>query len=500
MPTHAYLTNVAYREEKQQVLAEFSDESKKAAHRFTFFPFINFSTKLSNGQLEDLLLSLGIKKFKVSGENEKKRIETVSFSELKKISNVFARAFGEKPLLLEPERQFLLENKWKFFDEFELTDFGPMKTKNYFSDIGFFLTKKIPFGEAVRIDEDGTVALVEKAALSRILSVKMENAPESSKDATEIFLENMYFKTGMPFTFKENEKFYAVKEFAPLGHYENISEIDFSPVWAQMFTKNFFNIGLETKNCSCCSPITVDDKNLYPDSMIEVIFNEDAVFFESSSNNFSKKFHDEKPFHEARLEKRREFFLKNYPVGPFFNGQKELVPLGDAKRLLTNEKASFGKNHLLSWFCKNEESFFSKEISGINSEIVALNSYVEKSGHSLFTKTDPVYWFSMIQARLLGGILMEIPFQLMNLNSKFFSPSIAGTINSVQESTICKFKEFSEKRGYRVLYADQKGAFVRGFSSLALAKSFSKEYCLPQPEIRAFSLSSKIERRNSRWA
>ncbi len=490
------LTNVQYNESKQELLVEFSNASGKTVERIEFFPHLNFSTKLSRDNLEELLFSFGLKKFKIEEKGEKhpdrhkKTVIAPSFVELKKISLVLAKAFGKKPLIIEPERQFLLSKGWSYFDVFD------EKTKEKISSLpenGFFLTKQIPFDHAIELAEKETISLVTRAAISNILSVKIQNVPSKKEDIVETMLENIYFKSGYPISFKEKNDFYSAKEFAPLGYYENISKIDFSPIWIQLFTNSFFNIGQETKNCSCCQPITLDNLNLYPDSMIEVIFSNDAVFYESSSQSFAKKFHNENPGKDSREQKKREFFMRSYPVGPFFKNQKALVPISDAKHLLETKKASLGKNHSLSWFCRKNESMFSKEITALNQKILVLTKSFDHSTASLAPTKDFKFWFSSAQIDAYSKILSEIPFQLLNLNSKFFSHELASSIKSIQEATIHKFREFSEKKGYRVLHTDRKSAFIRGDASLTLVKSFSEELSLPRPLVKAFSEASKLQ-------
>lgn len=480
------LTNVQYNESKQEVLVEFSGEDFKVVERFPFFPYLNFSTKLHRDSLEEILFSFGLKKFKIFEENDNKKIIASSFAELKKISSCIGRAFGKKPLILEPERQFLIEKNWSYFDSFD-EDFKKIESQ----DFGFLLTKYIPFNHAMELAEKETLELVKKATLSKILSVKLSSIPKKKEEIIETFLEKIYFSSGAPVSIKEPNFFYLVKDFAPLGYYENISKIDFSPVWIQLFSKNFFNIGLETKNCSCCPPVTLDDPNLYPDSMISVCFTNDASFYESTSASFARKFHIENSGKEWREQKKKEFFMRAYPIGPFFKNQSVLVPLEDAKLLLSEKKVILGKNHSLSWFCKINESFFSKELKKINELNV---NFSKKSEYNLelFNKNDFVFLFNSFERENYLEIISEIPFQLLNLNSKFFSQDLASVVKSVQEATIHKFKTFSEKQGYRVLYADKKSAFVRGHSSLSLLKSFAKELSLPQPEIKAFSQSSKL--------
>jgi hypothetical protein len=485
------LTNVQYNESKQEVLVEFSYDALKVVERIPFFPYLNFSTKLSRDNLQEILFSFGLKKFKIldsnNSDNENKKIIASSFSELKKISIVIAKAFGKKPLILEPERQFLLEKNWSYFDCFKNNE-----KIDESCDFGFLLTKLIPFEDAIELAENETLSLVEKATLSKILSVNISNLPKKKEDIVETFLENIFFKSGISISFKEKNDFYLIHEFAPLGFYENISKIDFSLVWIQLFTKKFFNIGFETKNCSCCQPIILDDVNLYPDSMIEIVFLEDMIFYESTSKSFAKKFHEQNPGKEWREKKKKEFFMRAYPIGPFFKNQNCMVPINDAQFLLSEKKVSLGKKHELSWFCKKNESFLSKEIIKINSRLFEISKKIDSQIITLEKNIDFNFYFNKYELENFGKIISEIPFQLLNLNSKFFSSELANVIKFVQEATIYKFREFSEKNGYRVLHANSHSAFIKGYSSLKLVKSFSKELSFPQPKILAFSQSSKL--------
>jgi len=309
-----------------------------------------------------------------------------------------------------------------------------------------------------------------------------------------LFLENIFFKHGAQISWGKGKEFFICQEYAPLGFFDSVSSIDFSFVWAQLFAHSFFNLGADTSNCSCCTPITLSDKNLYPSSLIEVEFLADNFFFDSSSHSFALGFHKNHPFKEHRFAKRKEFFLKSFPVGPFFRGDKAKLPLDDAKRLLGDERIKMGdkEGHELNWFCTKKESFLSFELSNAFSQLSKLNNFLNSFSQNLFEGKPFSYYFAAAQLRALNALLSEIPFQLINTNSKFFSLPLARNILAVQEATMYKFREFSEQHGYRVLHADGRSAFIKGFSSLRLAKSFAKASSLPQPQIRAFSKQTKI--------
>ena len=491
MPTHMYLTKVTHNAEKKEMLVEFRNKENKIVQRFDFYPFLVLSKEIEKEKIQELLLSIGLKNFQIEKKNKYLKIITSSFNELKKISNSLALHTGKKPLTLEPERQFLLQKNWNYYDAFIFENSKIIKS-NEDKDIGFLITKEILFNEAVELDEEGTKFLVEKFSLSALLKVPLEKVPTSLQEKTELFIENIFFSSGFGISWDKNEKFHSAREFAPYGIYETVSTIDFSSAWPQLISKNFFNLGTDTLNCNCCKPIKLNDSNLLPSSFIEVKFLEDAFYYESTSSTFALEYHKNKPFGENRKEKKKEFFMKMYPVGPFFRNEKVLLPSEDAKKLLDEKKVSLGTNHSPSWFCKNKESFLSKSIRKYTLQMHSLSTTLSTHQIRLFEKNNSSYYFYHALLNSLSILVSELPFQLMNPLSSFFSPLLANSILSVQEATLFKFKEFSEKKGYRVLHLSSKKAFIKGFSSLSLAKSFSRETSLPQPKIHAFSSQTTL--------
>ena len=491
MPTHVYLTKVTFNSEKKEILAEFRNSNSKVVKRFDFYPFLVLPKEMNKEMVEELLLCVGIKGFRIEKKNKYLKIICSSFDALKKISNALALHTGKKPLILEPERQFLIQKNWNYYDSFIFENDLLVKddTKH---DIGFLVTKEVLFKEAVELDEEGTLFLVEKFSLSALLRVPLEKVPTSLQEKTEIFLENIFFANGIGISWEKNNSVYFAKDFAPYGSYDSVSTIDFSSTWPQLITKNFFNLGVDTINCNCCKPIKLNDSNLLPSSLIEVEFLEDAFYYDSTSNTFALNYHKSNPFEKNRFEKKKEFFMKIYPVGPFFKNQKCLIPITDAKKLLDESKVKLVKKHESVWFCKNKESFLSKAIRKYNEKSVLLASNNLSYQNTLFEKNNSSFYFTNALVNSVNILVQEVPFQLMNQRSSFFSPLLASSILSVQEATLFKFKEFSEKKGYRILHLNSKKAFIRGFSSLSLTKSFSRETSLPQPKIHAFSAKTTL--------
>ena len=455
MPTHIYLTKVTFNPEKKEMLVEFRNNKNKVVKRFDFYPFLVLPKEMNKEKIEELLLCVGIKGFRVEKKNKYLKVICSSFIELKKISNTLALHTGKKPLVLESERQFLIQKNWNYYDTFIFENDFLVKVDEK-PDLGFLITKEINFGEALLLNEEETLFLVNKFALSALLKIPFTQIPSLTQAMTEIFVENIFFSNGIGISWAKNDSFYFAKEFAPYGSYESVSTIDFSSAWPQLITKNFFNLGIDTINCNCCKPIKLSDSNLLPSSLIEVEFLEDAFYYDSTSNTFALTYHKNNPFEKNRLEKKKEFFMKIYPVGPFFKNQKCLVPLNDAKKLLDESKVKLAKNHSSNWFCKNKESFLSKSIRKYTDQSLLLSSNNTSSQNTLFEKNNSSFYFTSALLNAVNALVQELPFQLMSPRSSFFSPILASSILSVQEATLFKFKEFSEKKGYRILHLNSK--------------------------------------------
>jgi len=487
-----FLTSVSYNESKKEVLVEFSNKSSRMIERFKFYPFFRLPISIDSSKLKELILSFGIKGFSLVEKSSFYYLHASSFGELKKIANVLGNCFGKLPLVVEPERQFLLEKGWTYFDSFIYFSNSFVKVDSFNKDVSFAILPEIPFSQALKIDEKQALFSVEQAALSSILSVPLHLVPREAKGREELFLENIFFKNA-EFVLWEKQESLASYSGVPFGFFDKVSVMDFSPLWAQLFSKSFFNVGPETKNCSCCKAFTLDDKNILPSSLIEVVINEDNFYFESSSPSFSKEFNITHEGKSLRIEKKKEYFLKDLPIGPLNRGERVLLPLLDAKNLLRDESVSLGANHKVEWFCLKSESFFSKEISSFSSK---LSSFIESSSFAQEKLFDFGFekLFSEYYVKNLGYLIAEIPFQLMNSSSKFQSVSLAKTIIGIQEATLFKFREFSEKNGYRVIHADKRNVFVKGYSSLALAKKFSNELSLPCVGIKGFSSGQRLSK------
>ena len=486
MRPHKYLFKVEYVEEKCEIICYFKDSSSQIAKRFSFKPYFILDNTINIEDIKKLLVFFDFKNFNICDYGSNKIVSSNSFNNLKKISQVIAFCSGKKYLVLEPERVFLIEKDWSYFDSFCFEYNIPQKVFVE-KDFSFFLIPNIDFAEALNINKKNLISLISQSALSNLLKLPIGELPENIDEQTESLLENIYFSNGVPITWKKENKVFSHIDFAPYGLFEDFSEIDFSFVWLQTMTNNFFNIGKDVINCDCCKPVKIDDKNILPSSLIEIIPLEKDFFYISTSGSFSNLFNINNPNKKIRRLKKNEFGLKNFPVGPLNSNNKYLVPLVDAIKLLDEKKVVLSKNHSLLWSCTKKESFFSSEIKKLNEFIFSIENELKKYSSNLLFENSFDYFFASSLLSFSKNIFLNIPFHLTKPFSKFSSIDLAQTIVAVQESVLFKFKEFSEQEGARIIYSTNKNVFLRSKYSLSLTRNFAKKLKLPRPVVSGFS-------------
>lgn len=493
MTQHMFLVKVTHNPKKNEIICYFQNDYKKLAKKFVFFPSLNIPKEINSVKLKNLLLFNKIKNFKIVKFGNKKKLITNTFCDLKKISLLLARLTNKKLIVVSPQKNFLLDKNWSYFDSFLISDSSVQKS-NELIDFSKFIFKEISFLEAKKLSKKETDILIQKYVLSNLLKIPIEEVILKKEKINEIFIENIFFKNSWFINWEKNSEMSFAFEFEPFGVFEKISQIEFSSIWPKLISKNFFNIGFENMNCSCCKPIKLDDKNLLESSFIEIIINQDNLFFESFSQSFSNHFHKNNFNKEKRLLKKKEFWFKKIPIGPFFKNQKVLIPLSDAKKLLDEGLVSLVKNHKICWSCNKKNNFLSTEIELISKKIFDIDKKLNKieSKKSLFSEKIFIEEYLHFSKYYLEHLVTDLPFHLTDSESLFFNYRLASAIIFMQESIIEKFNNFSEKTGFRVIHANKKNAFIKGFSPILLTNQFSIDLNLPKPKISNFSAIKKF--------
>ncbi|HLC36534.1 MAG TPA: hypothetical protein VJK05_02920 [archaeon] len=497
-PNSFYLTNVKYLHEKKQAIVEYSNKNEKFSERKTFFPKFYLSKELINaGLLKEVLSLYNPKKFKII-ENEKNSIAVLasSFDDLKKIAYLVFSSFKVNPLILSPERQFLIENNLSFYDKFIKADNGLIRVEDFsvpeieaeFLSDDFSNT----LNQLIESNKSTASRLSDSIILSSILSVPVMEIPEKKALITEAFFEKMFFKFREALPRKEAAK----TEIEKINYSKILNdfvEVDFSFVWPNLFSFPLFNLGFDSKNCGCCIPATINEKNLSLSSLIEVEFLMNGIYFESSHLTWSKEFHEKNEGKHLRERMQKEWFLKSIPAGPFKEKQKALIPLSDLKELLKENKARVLSRHELIWFCEKKESFLSKEISSLNKKIELIGRIIKEaelralSEHKLMAsmvlEKDSDFFYLKRFKENLSDLLSFIPSYLFFNNSKFFSMDLFNAVKVMQKKTLNEFNEFFQKNGSKAVQTYSK-SFVKKEKALHLLKEFAFESSIPVPKLQ----------------
>jgi hypothetical protein len=491
-PTQTWLTDVKYLEGKRAVALEFSRLDNRRMSRLPFFPsFYATQKELAFDNLKETLSSER-KRFKLEKEGPAFKISASTFSDLQNLANALFSENGFRPLVLEPERQFLLERNWSFFDCFTQASEN-FERSSCFSlpeaKLGLFSEPLHETLEQLLLSKPKVAEkTVESIVLSQLLSIPIPQLPEASFLQHERLLENIFWKSGLNIGKTSQEKetnFEKTSKFNAKG----FQEIDFSSLWSALLTKPLFNLGFDSLNCGCCIPQSQFHKNVLPNSLVIVEMRKDGFFFESALPSFSQKFHESSPEKESRLRRKEEFCLKTIPLGPFFRNQCAEIPLFDALKLQSKGDAVIAKPTKLFWFCQSQESLLSKQINRLNKKISFLGTALEEMGKSALKQhkvlgssilaASPDFLFQKTRLRLLSRLLSSIPGQLSSQKSAFFSMPLGSAIEAIEASVLESFESFAASKKCRVVTTKNNRALLRSEKPYSLIKQFSEKERVP---------------------
>ena len=496
-PNAYFLSRLHYRPDKRQIVAEFSCNSKRQSRRFTFFPALFISKKFMGlERLRETISAYDPRKFKLEENTESSKITCSTYADAWNICALISKAAGRKPILMPPERQFLVANSWSYFDRFELSTEIPEKTGGFaFPETGiegFIGSISSIFGEMRRLGTGAEILFLRKIVLSNALKVPLEDVSESRFSQAEILLENIYFSHG--YLSHENADAGKAPDFS--GKPETgtgAPKVVFGNVWRTLFTKSFFNVGPDSFKCGCCVPSSLAEKNMLPSSTVIVEFMADGIYYESKIDTWAREFHATQPGRKERERYARENFLHKEWVGPFFSGQNASIPIADARQLQeTNLISGAWLPDNLLWFCMKNESALSatiireekeiKRISEISQNTRNISIIYNGLSFSSALEKDAEFSYFDILASEKSALLSQLPENILSPESGFYGPELAAAVMGIRESTMSLFRDFAEKKGFRP--SEKKGEFsLSPGNHLLLTKSFSEQFSVPKPTI-----------------
>lgn len=500
MPERFWLVNCLYDEEKRQVIAEYANEKRSIVKRNPFYPcFFTSKSAIDGKALNDLRQSFNAKRILLDeGKGHSFKVIASTFTDLKAFASLLKASFNIQVHLMDAERQFLLLNKQSFFDEFVLIDSSLHQLNEASVPEARLeessLSLKDELSVLIRKDEAKATELARTIFLSNFLSVHPTVLPEPKKELAERFLEKLFFDNSFP-AFSGNEQKHQGLQESVKGSFNELTEIDFRQVWPKLLSFPFHNLGTDTMNCPCCKPSGILDSNVSLQSFVSVSFKRNAYYFDSMLDSFATDFHETMPGKESRIERQKEFCLKNIPIGPFNKGDKALLPVVDAINLLDENIIELNASgHRLNWFCKIHESFLSKALAFLNEKELRLErkkalmqkEFLKKYNllSGKVSASNMACLFNEAARSALSDLIAFIPLQLTDCSSKFYSPLIANEIKAIQAEVMHKFREFSLGEKSKVIASNNLTAFVSSKNPLSLAKAFAEKNKTPIPSIK----------------
>lgn len=404
MPTPYYLSALKYREAKGVMLAEFESENDKIRLEYKFFPSFSFRANPKSNALLTELLSENPNIHFIQ-KDSLFRISARNFKELKSAYSTICNTTTLRPVLIEPERQFLILQGWSYYDAFSIEK-SPKKL-----DILAYIPERLESPDSV--------------AVANLLQIKCKERL-TKEFIAKIFLENVLFASGKQLNYVNSEN---TKEYPYCKDFHNQAF-----TFAIAAIKN--NLGFETINCDCCRAITITEKNVLPNSLMLVKFNQNGFYFNSSSKSFAKQYHLTHANKTARASRRAEFSLAAYPLGPFFANDIETIPLIDALRLQQERSANIIKPKQLFWTCKKGRSALSIALLEILKKLFYANNALKdaekqaliNNGLLAYIEEDGLIAYLKLYIELCRELITLSMRYMLNSSSPFFDYELASAI------------------------------------------------------------------------
>lgn len=407
-----FLSNIRYNEQGREIILEYSSSQGKTISREKFFPKLFLDKRFNKELLKEIILFLEKNSLMITDRPNSIEVKARDFSSLKSFLNLLRKTTEDKTIIplsiIEPERQYLIEKDFSFFERFEEYKGKPFKAKG------------IP-GIKHCLEETGLhlfEGYAERMALATLLKTVPESIPMHRTGPAETFLENAFFKQKLPFPSTLHER----------KNPPRLSTINASTIAEQ-------NLGFESINCSCCAS---REDNLAPSSKAKIKFLKDAVYFNSLSRDYSERFHSNNPNKQARIDRKKEFCLLSMPVGPFYKGNNLEILLADLPYLERKGLAELITLTEKTWFCTRKQSFLSKTLETIIAQKECLEKAIRVLESSALNKhnlaafplleEDLDYSYLCALENALTELISLLPAQLVYPKSKFFEERLAENI------------------------------------------------------------------------
>lgn len=334
----------------------FANDQQRILKQYPFFPSF-YLPHTSTNTFEQLLKAQQMERHQILSHPQSIQIIASTFDDLKKIAQKIHAQTHYYPVLIEPERQFLLMQNWRYFQSFD-TKLNPLPHS-------FDNTKMEGIAEGIHATLQGlhthnpsmANTLVQRIVLSHELFLPPSDVTFSLAEQVETLLENHFFVSHIP------KPIHSAK---PIDQNWNQGTRDQA---MQLIWKT--PLGNEG-NCECCKPRSMVESHIHASTRIPCTITQDGVYIHTNDEHTSNQYHATNPNKERRIARAKEFGLPTIPMGPFSRNQSIMLPLNEAIQgtkdgIIT---LSFSPTHAL-WSCKNKSFAMQRLHAQLNERMLA---------------------------------------------------------------------------------------------------------------------------------
>lgn len=436
-----FLVNVTYDNEKSKIILYFTkdlENQNKINYIYSekFYP--SFIIDLNKSLVKDLLYEFS-KEIIIKEKEEKTKVYARNQEILERCKKILQLSTNKNILLIESERQFLIENNWSYYDSFCLINRN--KINKIFSS-SLTNTNHIIKNMINKLDlkiEARIHKISKKIIFTNYLKKKI-SSDITYTQAINYLLENYFYKNNII----QPQESISQPEYKKKDEVNTI-KIDFTKTWAHYLITEEYNIGYETLNCDCCKPKSIYDINVLPHSLVEARFIKNGYYFLAKDYLWAKEFHKNNKDKDKRERYKKQNKLITIPIGPFYKNDTKKIQLIDGLWLYDNKEIEIIDNQEYKWFCKNKKSFLSyiiEDIINIKNSIdksIELTTKLNYSNNNLnkinCLEKNITFYLYLSEQKIFDKLLKEIILFIQNKNTKFYMSDLDKAIKSIKQKT-----------------------------------------------------------------
>ncbi len=347
MSPHTFsLVAVSARDDRKIVDVTFTNNVQKKTKPFPFFPSF-YLPRTSTTPFEKILETISRPPLQTIPHERSTQVICGTWGELKQVAQQIHAHTNYFPQLIEPERQFLLTQNWRYFQTFD-EKLSPLT--NAFADApipglveGLHPTLNGMRAHNPKLEQE----LRERIVASHELFLPYTDAPISLHEQLEILLSNHMFANHAARPLKQGN-------FTTTSTWTHAQRSKASELFSQTPTQN------EGK-CTCCEPTNLFHASLHDGSVVDTRVTQDGVYIHTHNQEQSQTYHETHAGKEKRLARQKEFGLYTIPIGPLFRNDKISLALNEARNEIKQGILASEINFTHSfWKCAKQPFVFDK--------------------------------------------------------------------------------------------------------------------------------------------